>query len=80
MHDPQASPAEAQSLFGIDLLTSLDGLSGYDAVVGAVKHREYGDLNGAALESLLAGDGLLADIKGIWRGLKLRPEIRRWQL
>lgn len=80
VHDPQASPAEAQSLFGIDLLTSLDGLSGYDAVVGAVKHREYGDLDGAALESLLAGDGLLADIKGIWRGLKLRPEIRRWQL
>jgi UDP-N-acetyl-D-glucosamine/UDP-N-acetyl-D-galactosamine dehydrogenase len=80
VHDPQASPAEAQSIFGIDLLTSLDGLSGYDAVVGAVKHREYDDLGAVALESLLAGDGLLADIKGIWRGLTLRPEIRRWQL
>lgn len=80
VHDPHASPAEARSLFGIDLLTALDGLSDYDAVVGAVKHREYDGLDAAVLESLLAEGGLLADIKGIWRGLTLRPEIRRWQL
>jgi len=29
---------------------------------------------------LLAADGLLADIKGIWRGLTLDENIRRWQL
>jgi len=80
VHDPQASPAEAKSLFGIDLLTSLDGVSGYDAVVGAVKHREYDDLDAGALAGLLVADGLLADIKGIWRWLTMDAGFRRWQL
>lgn len=80
VHDPQASPAEAKSIFGIDLLTSLDGAAGYDAVIGAVKHREYDEFDAKALAGLLAADGLLADIKGIWRGLALDDRIRRWQL
>lgn len=80
VHDPQASPAEAKSLFDIDLLTSLEGLHGYAAVVGAVKHREYDDLDAVALEALIAENGLLADIKGIWRDVTLSASIRRWQL
>jgi UDP-N-acetyl-D-glucosamine/UDP-N-acetyl-D-galactosamine dehydrogenase len=80
VHDPQASPEEAKSLFDIDLLTSLSDLNGYAAVVGAVKHREYDELDAASLEALIAEGGLLADIKGIWRNITLGENIRRWQL
>lgn len=80
VHDPQASPEEAKSLFDIDLLTSLSDLNGYAAVVGAVKHRKYDELDAVSLEALIAEGGLLADIKGIWRNITLGENIRRWQL
>jgi UDP-N-acetyl-D-galactosamine dehydrogenase len=80
VHDPQASPVEAKEFFDIDLITSLDGVKGYDAVVGAVKHREYDGLDAAALEGLVKAGGLIADIKGIWRGISLSDKLRRWQL
>lgn len=80
VHDPQASVPEAKALFGIDLITDLAGASGYDAVVGAVKHREYDALDVVALEQLISAGGLVADIKGIWRHLELSDTTRRWQL
>ena len=80
VHDPHADPAEAQQFFGVELLGSLDDGTGYDAVVGAVRHHEYGGLNAAALAGLLAEGGLLADIKGMWRDTELPDAYRRWQL
>ncbi len=78
VHDPQASIPEAKSLFGIDLVSELTGAGDYDAVVGAVKHREYEGLNAIALENLILAGGLVADIKGIWRHLELSDSTRRW--
>jgi UDP-N-acetyl-D-galactosamine dehydrogenase len=81
VHDPLASPREAAELYDIRLLPDIAGLSrAYDAVVGAVPHRVYRDLSADALAALLRPDGLLADIKGMWRGLVLPPGLRRWQL
>ena len=80
VHDPQASPPEAQTHFGIDLIESLDAATGYDVVVGAVKHREYDGLDAAALQRLVRDGGLVADIKGIWRDVTLGDSVRRWQL
>jgi len=80
VHDPQASPAEAKTHFGVDLMTSLDAATGYDAVVGAVKHREYDALDASDLEGLIGAGGLVADIKGIWRDITLADSTRRWQL
>lgn len=80
VHDPHASPGEAKTHFGIELMTNLDGAIGYDAVVGAVKHREYGGLDATALQRLICDGGLLADIKGIWRDVILGDGTRRWQL
>lgn len=80
VHDPQASPSEAKELFGVDLMTDLADAAGYDAVVGAVKHREYDALDAAALEALISEGGLVADIKGIWRELELSVRTQRWQL
>ena len=80
VHDPHADIAEAKSHYGLDLLDSLDNASGYDAVVGAVQHSEYLAFSGEDLKRLLAADGLVADVKGMWRRVPLSGGVRRWQL
>ncbi|MGR3342133.1 MAG: nucleotide sugar dehydrogenase, partial [Paracoccaceae bacterium] len=80
VHDPHADANEAKAIYGIDLLPSLEGISDYDAVVGAVRHREYEDFESADLVRLAAVDAVIGDIKGMWRTLSLQPRLRRWQL
>ena len=80
IHDPMADPQEAREIFGIELLTSLSLDGAYDCVVGAVPHSAYRSLTGKALTELLKPRGLLADIKGMWRGTELPAEVRYWQL
>jgi UDP-N-acetyl-D-mannosaminuronate dehydrogenase len=45
----------------------------YDAVVAAVGHRTFADLD---LAAITADDGLLFDIKGLWRGTAMPPGRR----
>ena len=52
----------------------------FDGVLGAVPHRSFARLEAAQLAALLRQDGLLADLKGLWRDLHLPREIRRWVL
>ena len=80
VHDPLADAEDAKTQYGIELLTDLDDASGYDAVVGAVRHREYESFTSADLLRLAAADAVVGDIKGMWRNITLPPEIRRWQL
>jgi UDP-N-acetyl-D-glucosamine/UDP-N-acetyl-D-galactosamine dehydrogenase len=79
-HDPLASPAEAQARYGLTPLAVLPQGQVFDAVLGAVPHRAYARLDGARLVPLLRPDGLLADLKGMWRDLRLPDGIRRWTL
>ncbi|MDA0368862.1 MAG: nucleotide sugar dehydrogenase [Proteobacteria bacterium] len=77
VHDPIADPAEAAQFYGIDLA---DGLHGrFDAVIGAVAHDAYVALSDEQLAELLNADGILADVKGIWRSRQIVGS-RRWQL
>jgi UDP-N-acetyl-D-galactosamine dehydrogenase len=78
VHDPQADATEARSAYGIALLADLDAARGYDAIVGAVAHDVYAAMDGAALARLLAADGLVADVKGMWRRVALPAGLRRW--
>ena len=80
VHDPHADPDEARQHLGIELLGTLESGAAYDAVIGAVRHREYGQMGADELVSLLAVGGLLADIKGMWREIALPDTYRRWQL
>ncbi|MCZ6589727.1 MAG: nucleotide sugar dehydrogenase [Alphaproteobacteria bacterium] len=80
VHDPHADARDAMTQYGIDLLTNLDGAGGYDAVVGAVQHHVYEAFEADDLLRLVVTDAVVADIKGMWRELKLPPEVRRWQL
>ena len=79
VHDPRADAAEAKALYGLDLSPGLDG-TGFDCLVAAVAHEEYRRLTGEDLARLTRPGGLIADIKGIWRGRDLPAGRRRWQL
>lgn len=75
VHDPRADTAEAQHEYGIAL--DADALSRrYDLVLAAVAHDEYVGLTDDAVAALVAEGGLVADLKGIWRG----RGIARWSL
>jgi UDP-N-acetyl-D-galactosamine dehydrogenase len=80
VYDPLADSREAAEEYGISLLDTLDGATGFSCVIGAVAHRQFQAMSGAALARLMKSDGLLADIKGMWRGLELPKSIGRWSL
>lgn len=80
VHDPLADPAEARHEYGIELLPTLDGASSYDAVIGAVPHDLYRALSPEALALFVGSDGLVADIKGMWRDHKFPHAIDYWGL
>ena len=80
VHDPIAEPEEAVAHYGVTLLSKLPTGGSYAAVVGAVAHDDYKKMSGADLAQLLAPNGVVADIKGIWRGHSFPAGLRRWDL
>ncbi len=81
VHDALADAGDARAQYGIELLQSLDAVSQpYDCVVAAVGHNEYRALSDADFARLVAPGGLVADLKGIWRGRALPKNRRRWEL
>lgn len=78
VHDPLVAPEDARELCGVTLLPDLEEAHGYSAVVGAVAHRAYCALTADQLTAMLASDGLLADVKGIWQDIVLPKTVRRW--
>jgi UDP-N-acetyl-D-galactosamine dehydrogenase len=76
--DPVAAAEEIESEHGLKV-TEPDGRR-YDLVVGAVAHRAYRDLSDESLAALVAPGGTLADLKGMWRGRELGPDLDRWTL
>ncbi len=51
-----------------------------DAIVATVPHQAYRDMDSAAIGAMVKPDGLVADIKGIWRDRDLPNGLRRWTL
>ncbi|WP_316976030.1 nucleotide sugar dehydrogenase [Shumkonia mesophila] len=80
VHDPMADPEEAREYYGLDLLTSLDGVKDCACVVGAVRHRAYLAYTPDVLGRLVRPGGLVADVKGLWRDLPMPQGLHRWQL
>ncbi len=79
VHDPRADAAEAEHEYGIAL--DADALGGrYDLVFAAVPHEEYKALDDQAVANLVIDGGLIADLKGIWRGRDLGSAVKRWSL
>lgn len=80
VHDPLGDPGEADEHYGLALARDLQGFAGMDAIVGAVAHDAYRGFADADFMRLLTSRGLVADIKGIWRGRALPGGLRRWAL
>lgn len=79
VHDPLADVAEARHEYGIELRTGpVEGQ--YDALIAAVPHQAYRDLGAGDLGARVKPGGLVADLKGIWRGRDLGPDLRYWSL
>ena len=80
VHDAFADAAEARQFYGIELLSTLDGAAGYHCVIGAVPHEAYCAFTAETFAALLVPDGLIADVKGMWRHLSPPQGLRLWQL
>ncbi|MEE2722414.1 MAG: nucleotide sugar dehydrogenase [Pseudomonadota bacterium] len=80
VHDCFANAEEAKHGHNVELLTSLNGASGYHCVVGAVAHHEYTAFGKADFARLAVPNAVVADVKGIWRMIDLPDGFRRWQL
>ena len=67
VYDPWASTEEVKHEYGIDLVKEhpLQGTGGYDAVVLAVSHNEFKNMDLAKLRN--GHNAVIYDIKGLWR-------------
>lgn len=79
VHDPLADPVEAQHEYNITLDTEALTRS-YDAVVAAVPHEQYRTMGLEAAMRLVNKDGLVADVKGMWRQEEQPLGGKRWSL
>lgn len=76
--DPRADAAAVKKMYGFDLCSDPQEKA-YEAVVVAVAHHEYRDLSEADLSRWLRDEnGLVADVKGIFRGKVSKLEY--WSL
>ncbi|MDP4796924.1 MAG: nucleotide sugar dehydrogenase [Rhodospirillales bacterium] len=80
VHDPCADLDEARHEYGVELHASMADIEPVDCVVGAVRHAAYCDFTAEVLEGLLVAGGLIADLKGMWRGVTTSAGVRRWNL
>jgi UDP-N-acetyl-D-galactosamine dehydrogenase len=64
--DPHADSEELMQEYGFGLIEKAG--TGYDAVVVAVNHREYLELDEAYFKSICAKEAVIIDLKGILRG------------
>lgn len=75
IHDPFARQEDVQKQYDISLLESLSVEDKYDCVGLMVSHKVYEDMTAASVESLLKSDqGIIYDIKGLWRETSFSPD------
>lgn len=71
VHDPHARPEDVQHEYGIGILSTLPSDGAYDAVALLVGHEFYKDLMPEVLENFLRPQGVVYDMKGLWRPVAL---------
>lgn len=74
--DPHADSHEVEHEYGYALATDIQGP--YDAIIVAVNHRDYADLDEAWFKEHLKPEGILVDLKGTYR--KRINELAYWSL
>ncbi|MCS7233884.1 MAG: nucleotide sugar dehydrogenase [Synergistetes bacterium] len=67
VYDPVAKKEEVSEEYGIDLIEDIEGFSPYEAVILAVKHREFlENLSLSYLKGVLTEPPILIDVKGVF--------------
>jgi UDP-N-acetyl-D-glucosamine/UDP-N-acetyl-D-galactosamine dehydrogenase len=74
--DPHAESEELKEEYGFELASNTS--TDYDAVILAVSHQAYLDLNEAYFQSIMKPNGVLIDVKGIYRN-KIKT-LNYWSL
>ncbi len=74
--DSYASSEEVKEEYGYELVKEIK--NNYDAVVVAVAHNEYANLDEKYFKSILSSKGILVDIKGVYRN-KIK-DLQYWSL
>ena len=76
--DPYANSEELMHEYGFGLSPSPNGAGRYDAVIVAVAHKPYLELDEGYFSSILSENGILVDVKGVFR--KRIKELAYWSL
>ena len=76
VHDPHADPDEVRGEYRVDMAPTLEPAMSADCLVLAVQHREYRDMPAEALSRLVVPNGLIYDLKALWRG---RPGMEQFE-
>ena len=79
IHDPRADADEAQHEYGL-ALSPLDRMTGLDALILAVSHREFGELRGEALLRHVRHDGVVVDVKSQLSPSDVPNGVKHWAL
>lgn len=74
--DPLASADEVKKEYGLDLCKNIN--PPYDAIVVAVAHNDYKNLDEDYFKSISGADSIVVDIKGLYRG-KIK-ELNYWSI
>lgn len=78
IHDPHASPNEVAHAYKMTLQDEIS--TGYDAVIVAVAHREFQDLDHAFFTKIMKENPILLDIKGIYDRKLMNGTLTYWRL
>lgn len=67
VHDPHARSQDVEHEYNIQILNTLPSGSSYDSVALLVGHDIYRDFTSETLQSFLKPQGIVYDMKGLWR-------------
>ncbi|RLD73282.1 MAG: nucleotide sugar dehydrogenase, partial [Bacteroidetes bacterium] len=76
--DPHANHDEVMEEYGVKMLDKVG--KDYDAVIVAVNHKAYLNLDENYFRSISTEKGILIDVKGIYRGKINENELNYWSL
>ncbi|HNM27681.1 MAG TPA: UDP binding domain-containing protein, partial [Saprospiraceae bacterium] len=76
--DPLADPSDVRKEYGLELHGQPKGP--YDAIVVAVGHQQFRDLDCAYFRALSASEPILFDLKALYERDRFEPEFEYWRL
>jgi len=79
VHDPLAEAEDVRNHYGVEL-SGLDDFRDLHALVLAVPHQSYSQLDPSAISERLVPGGIFIDIKSVVDPAALRSDIRSWSL